>query len=114
MRPYLVRWHEQYGKRGLTIIEVNQGKQETRQIVRASVLKQKVPYPVLWDKENRNTIRYGVTAWPVAYLIDVDGNVVWEGSPARVINRKKTAQRLRQKLETILERVKKPGPAVTD
>lgn len=81
MRHYLVRWHKKYAKRGLVVIEIEQGQFETLDLVRKSVQKQNLEHFVLWDQDNQNHRAYGVCAWPVAYLIGADGKVVWEGNP---------------------------------
>ena len=60
---------------------------------------------MLWDEQCRNTERYGVTAWPVAYLIGTDGRVVWEGNPQRVISRRKPRQQLLALVEAELAKV---------
>ena len=98
----MVKWHEQYGTHGLVIIEINGGKFETRELVRESVLNQRVPHLVLWDKDCQNTKSYGIEAWPTAYLIGRNGRVAWEGNPARVINRRQEYRKLKELLENEL------------
>ena len=102
MRPHLVRWQEDYAKQGLVVIEVTGGEQEPLNVVKAIVEKQKLNHPVLWDHECRNHDNYGLKNWPVAYLVDTEGKVVWEGNPARVVNRSKEAASLRRLIESKL------------
>ena len=39
------------------------------------------PHLVKWDKDQVNCKAYGIKGYPSAYLIDVEGKVVWEGNP---------------------------------
>ena len=111
MRPHLVRWQEQYKERGFLLIEINRGEQERLDVVRAIVERQHLKHPVLWDKNSRNNKNYGLKKWPVAYLIDTQGKVFWEGNPARVVNRSKAAAALRKLIEEKLKAVKTAGKA---
>ncbi len=105
MRDHLVRWHQQYADRGLVIIEIDGGKFEKLDRVKRDVAKKGVKHLVLWDDNCQNTATYGVTAWPVAYLIGIDGRVVWEGNPARVVNRPALAKALKDRIERQLKTV---------
>lgn len=87
------------------IIEVDGGRYEKRDVVADAVREKKTVHPVLWDDACQNTERYGVTAWPIAYLIGVDGRVIWEGNPQRVINRRKPREQLIKLMETELAKV---------
>jgi len=89
----------------LVSIEVDGGEFESLDVVKKSVATKKVQHLVLWDAGCRNHENYEVRAWPSAYLLGTDGRVIWEGNPARVINRKKPAERFRLLLETELELV---------
>ncbi len=113
MRDHLVRWHDKYQNDGLVIIEVDGGKYEKLDVVTQAIRDKRVEFPVLWDEQCQNTERYGVRAWPVAYLIGVDGKVIWEGNPARVINRKKPRQQLVGLLENELSKVKSKSAATS-
>ena len=108
MRDYLVRWHRKYASRGLVIIEINQGRQETLETQKKSVIRQQVPQFVLWDKANQNTRNYGIKAWPIGYLIGPDGKVKWEGNPARTIRRAKPHRQLVELLESNLKQAREP------
>lgn len=80
-------------------------------MVAASVQEKKVKHPVLWDEDCRNTDTYGVTAWPVAYVIGVDGRVIWEGNPQRVVSRTGPRRNLVTLLENELKKVDRhPSP----
>ncbi len=91
------------------IIEVDGGKYEALDVVTSDVRRKQVTFPVLWDLECRNTEKYGIKAWPMTYLIGVDGRVIWEGNPSRVINRKKSRTQLVKLLENELKKVATPS-----
>jgi len=88
------------------IIEVDGGKYEKLHIVRRDVRKKGVQHHVLWDRDCQNTTNYGVTAWPAAYLIGPDGKVVWNGNPARVVNRRNRLKKLLDQIQEQLDRTK--------
>jgi len=82
MRPNLVKWQKDYAEKGLVIIEVfNAAMDKKAGGVKKFAEREKLAYSVLWDKETKNGLAYGIKATPTAYLIDVDGRVVWEGQP---------------------------------
>jgi len=106
LRHHLVRWHEQYANQGFLLIEITGGEEESLDVVKAAVEKQKLKHPVLWDMNCRNHKNYGLKNWPVAYLIDTHGKVFWEGNPARVVNRPKASAELKKLIEEKLKAVK--------
>jgi len=82
MRPHLVRWHESYAAKGLTILDVHNGRIDAnREALWKSLRKEKVPFAVAHDAEEKSVKRYGIGAYPTAYLIGKDGHVLWEGFP---------------------------------
>ena len=106
MKPHLVRWHNAYAEKGLAILDVDDGSPDVDKFedVKAEVEHLKLPFAVLWDKGGKNIETYKVQAMPAAYLIGVDGTVVWEGHP----NAKQSeADKLEAKIKTELEKVKK-------
>jgi hypothetical protein len=107
LRHHLVRWEEEYADQGLFIIEVDQSIGAPREIMRCMVESRNLKHPVLWDDQCRNTRAYGISAWPFAYLIGVDGKVFWEGNPARWICRAEDAAGMRILVEGKLKEVGK-------
>ena len=81
MSPHLVKWDKAYRGRGLTIIDVNNGGIDKRAALEKYVKKQKKSYPTLWDKTGKVCQAYAVRGYPAAFLIGVDGKVIWEGFP---------------------------------
>jgi peroxiredoxin len=75
----LVKWHEQYGPNGLVVIEIDDGKTDTTQQVEEWTNREKIPYPVYYDKDGTMVGQYGVRGFPSMYLVGRDGKVAWEG-----------------------------------
>ena len=85
MTPHLVKWHKRYNSRGLTVIDVDNGEQDTLAAVQAHVRSDGLPFPVFHDTNGATSRAYGVRAYPAAYLIGRDGNVIWEGFPGGAV-----------------------------
>jgi peroxiredoxin len=60
-------------KRGLSILVINVG--ESHDDIDAIRADSPVTYPVLFDNDSRVALRYGITAYPAADVIDRDGKV---------------------------------------
>ena len=101
MKPHLVRWHKSYTEMGLVVIDVDNGQADSFERLKKEVSKDRLRYPVLWDKEGRNFENYGVRSTPWALLISADGKVVWEGNPLPKV------EELERKIQAELEKVKK-------
>ncbi|MFN3485854.1 MAG: peroxiredoxin family protein [Planctomycetota bacterium] len=102
MKPHLVRWHKEYADKGLVVIDIDDGTQDSFERLKVSVEKSGVPYAVLWDKDGRNIAAYGVQAMPAAYLIGPDGKVVWEGVPDS-----RKADEYEKRIRAELDKIKK-------
>jgi peroxiredoxin len=60
-------------KRGLSVLVINVGEShDTIDMVRA---ESPVTYPVLFDNDSRVALRYGITAYPAAHVINREGKV---------------------------------------
>ena len=82
MTPSLVRWDKKYRGQGLRILEINNGRLDSKKTLRVAVRKKKQTYPVLWDEGAFYCDDvFAVKAYPAGYLIGVDGKVLWEGVP---------------------------------
>lgn len=81
MGPVMQRWLKDFGAKGLAIVDVDDGGVDDLEEVQKDVQDQGTKYSVLWDKESKNCLKYGVEVFPRAYLIGVDGTVLWEGIP---------------------------------
>lgn len=82
MKTHLVKWDEAYRKQGLVILDVDNGKIDTMEKIQASVEASKIKYATAWDEGAKMCATYGVRGYAAAFLIGVDGTVVWEGFPA--------------------------------
>jgi thiol-disulfide isomerase/thioredoxin len=81
MGPVMDKWHADYTDKGLVIVDIDDGGTDDLAEVKEDVAKKSTKYSVLWDKESKNCTAYGVEVFPRAYLIGVDGTVIWEGLP---------------------------------
>ena len=81
MKPHLVKWDKEMKEKGLVVLDINNGKIDKKDALTKSVEKAELKFPVLWDKDQVNCKAYGIKGYPSAYLIDVEGKVVWEGNP---------------------------------
>lgn len=79
MAKHLARWHKDFAAKGLVVIDIDDGGQDSLERLKAHIQKEKVPYPTLWDKNSKNVEKYGIQGFPASYLIGVDGTVLWEG-----------------------------------
>ena len=104
-RHHLVRWEEEYGKQGLSIIEVSGGDLATFDESDRAFAKWQFQHPVLWDLGNRNHQAYGIKSWPSACLIEPDGKVFWQGNPNRLSARPEDLQCFQSLLEEHLTKV---------
>jgi peroxiredoxin len=82
MTPHLVKWHEEFSAQGLTIVEIDDGRIDTYEDLRSHARDATLPFAVLHDARGEVTARYGIGAYPTAYLLDADGRVLWEGHPS--------------------------------
>ena len=81
MKPNLIRWHKEYAEKGLVIIDVSDGSLDKFDDLKKDVEEKGEKFAVLWDKDAKNCLAYGIQAYPQAYLVGVDGTVIWEGLP---------------------------------
>ena len=82
MTPHLVKWHDQYAASGLRVVEISNGQMDELSELREHLLAEGIQFPVLHDTNGEICARFGVSAFPTAFLIGRDGNVIWGGHPA--------------------------------
>src|SRR5436190_381137 len=75
MKPFLKRWHEELGPKGLVVIDVDDGGIDDFDEVKKEVESKGEKFPTLYDKDARNSMAYGVQGHPQAWLIGVEGKV---------------------------------------
>jgi thiol-disulfide isomerase/thioredoxin len=83
MAPHLDRWDSQFRDKGLRVIEVEYGPATSLGELEANLRRKGVAYPVLHDADGSVTQRFGVGAFPTAFLVNRIGRVVWHGFPGR-------------------------------
>ena len=81
MMPVMDRWHKDFADKGLVIVDIDDGGVDDLDELQKEARDHGTKYAVLWDKDSRNCQKYGIEVFPRAYLIGVDGAVVWEGIP---------------------------------
>lgn len=84
MTPHLVKWHNELSGSGLSVIEIDNGDRDSLEELKAHMQAAGVGFPVLHDEAGQLCDRFGVRAYPTAYLIGRDGQVLWEGHPGNV------------------------------
>lgn len=78
MDPYLGKWHNQYSADGLVVIEIDDGSTDTLAEVREWAAKDEIRHPVYYDREGALSAAYGIHSYPLRFLIDRSGKVLWE------------------------------------
>src|SRR5262245_56720586 len=67
-----------HADQGFTIVALSS---EGASVVEKFAKEKSATYPIGIDGGGKTTRAYGVTGLPHAYLLGVDGRVVWEGHP---------------------------------
>src|SRR6185503_14550169 len=75
---HLARMAEDYSKKGLNVIAITNESRETVQKYMAQLTASPIPYTVGLGGGSANYPARGI---PKAFLIGVDGKVIWEGGP---------------------------------
>jgi hypothetical protein len=101
MKPHLVRWHKDYAEKGLVVVDIDNGQIDKQDRLKTEVEKGEVTFPVLWDAEAKNCKEYGIKGYPAAFLVGVDGKVLWEGFPLPKV------EEVEKLIKAELEKVKK-------
>jgi len=101
MKPHLVKWDESYRKKGLVIVDIDNGKIDTMDKVKASVEAAGIKYATAWDEGAKTCTTYGVKGYAAAFLIGTDGKVVWEGFPMSQVEKKE--ELIQKELEKVTE-----------
>jgi cytochrome c biogenesis protein CcdA/thiol-disulfide isomerase/thioredoxin len=76
--PYLEKWDQAYGSKGLVIIGINTPEfafEHNPANVQAAVLKDGIKYPVALDNNDDTWNAYDNDSWPADYLVDKQGNI---------------------------------------
>lgn len=79
--PYLIHWYQQYHPYGFEIIGVHTPEFEFEKNlanVKQAVEKDQITYPVVLDNDYVTWLNYHNQYWPAHYLINKEGQVVFE------------------------------------
>ena len=79
--PFVKRWHEQYGDKGLTIVGVHSPEfagEKKIENVRREVASLGIRFPVVTDNDHETWRAYKVEAWPTIFVLDKSGSVRWK------------------------------------
>lgn len=78
---YINDWHKKYAFRGLVIIGVHSPEfefEKQKENVEMAVKKFDIKYPICLDNEFKTWRAYNNHYWPHKYLIDQEGNIVYD------------------------------------
>lgn len=79
--PHLVSWHETYRDSGLVVIGIHTPEfafEQVKENVARELGKFGITFPVVLDNDYATWRAYGNNYWPRKYLIDIDGNIVYD------------------------------------
>lgn len=79
--PYLNAWHEKYSDQGLQIIGIHTPEfafERKQSNVEEAMERFGIKFPIVLDNEYGTWNAYGNKYWPRKYLIDIDGNIVYD------------------------------------
>lgn len=79
--PYLNKWYETYRDQGLEIVGIHTPEfafEHKIENVRVALAGYGIKFPVVLDNEYGTWRNYGNSYWPRKYLIDINGNVVYD------------------------------------
>jgi thiol-disulfide isomerase/thioredoxin len=108
--PYMRAWHEKYKDQGLQIIAIHTPEfafEKDIDNVRAALREHGLTYPVVLDNDYATWRAYGNNYWPRKYLIDIEGNIVYDhiGEGAYEETEKKIQELLRGRAEKLGDKV---------
>jgi len=79
--PHVVSWYEKYKDEGLIVIGIHTPEfsyeKDTENVMEA-VEKWGITYPVVLDNDFKTWRAYGNKYWPGIYLVDINGNIVYD------------------------------------
>lgn len=79
--PYVRHWYDKYRDKGLVVVGVHTpefASEKSTENVKAAIKRFGIPYPVAQDNAYATWGAYGNQYWPALYLIDANGNIVYE------------------------------------
>lgn len=104
--PYMVAWYDKYKNEGLEIVGIHTPEfafEKDINNVREAMEEFGITYPVVLDNEYATWRAYGNRYWPRKYLIDIEGNIVYDhiGEGAYVETEMKIQELLKERAEKL-------------
>lgn len=104
--PYLNAWYDTYRDQGLEIVAIHTPEfafEKDIQNVREAMVRLGIKYPVVLDNDYATWRAYGNQYWPRKYLIDINGNVVYDhiGEGAYAETEKKIQELLAERAQLV-------------
>lgn len=104
--PYMVAWYDKYKDAGLEIVGIHTPEfafEKDIDNVREAMQEHGITYPVVLDNDYATWRAYGNRYWPRKYLIDIEGNIVYDhiGEGAYVETEMKIQELLAQRAEKL-------------
>ncbi len=78
--PHVKELQEKFGPKGLEILAINVGVNDSEKRTRAFMKKYKMNYPVLFDTGSKITKKYGVQGTPTVMIVDSEGIVRYKSA----------------------------------
>lgn len=79
--PYMQSWHEKYEKDGLLVVGIHTPEfafEKVQDNVVAAMKKEGITFPIVMDNEFKTWNAYSNRFWPHRYVIDYNGNIVFD------------------------------------
>ena len=79
--PYVTNWYEKYKDKGLIVIGIHTPEfafEKDKKNVEKAMKEFGINFPVVLDNEYGTWNAYGNRYWPRKYLIDINGNIVYD------------------------------------
>lgn len=109
--PHLASWSETYEDAGLVVIGIHTPEfafEQVKENVSRELGKFGIDFPVVLDNDYATWRAYGNNFWPHTYLIDIDGNVVYDHIGEGAYDRTERAIR-----QALMQRSVRLGESVT-
>ena len=109
--PYLNAWYDTYNDQGLEIVGIHTPEfafEKDIENVREALKKHGIEFPVVLDNDYATWRAYGNNYWPRKYLIDIEGNIVYDHIGEGAYD--ETEKKIREALAERAEKLGLPAP----
>ena len=117
--PYLNAWYDTYKDQGLEIVGIHTPEfafEKDIDNVREALEKYGIEFPIVLDNDYATWRAYGNNYWPRKYLIDIEGNIIYDhiGEGAYDETEKKIREALAERAEKLGESAPTGGALAAD